>query len=325
MTATEAAYLRTARRRARAERQALTERRQRAWDVAHKGVLADRIEYELALLGEVVQKCEQAVTRATQYPADQEFYIAAAALHLHNFYSGLERLFKMIATEMEQRVPSDRAWRRELLTQMAFPVTEVRPAVLDRETARLLDEYLRFRHVVHRVYALHLDAERVGVLVTRLRPIYERARKDLERFARFLRRLARADEETPGGREMTTCTEEFAPYIAGLVARERARRRRMRRRAAQAVEAARAAARLLRRRFGATRVRLFGSALYPERFYEHSDVDLAVEGLDPKDYLRAWVAVNEPDICGDFEFDLVTPDMCRPAIWESVEREGVDL
>ena len=57
--------------------------------------------------------------------------------------------------------------------------------------------------------------------------------------------------------------DEFAPYIAGLVRRERARRRRMRQRATQALEAARAAADLLRRRYGATRVRLFGSVLHP--------------------------------------------------------------
>ena len=107
--------------------------------------------------------------------------------------------------------------------------------------------------------------------------------------------------------------DEFAPYIAGLVRRERARRRRMRQRATQALEAARAAADLLRRRYGATRVRLFGSVLHPERFHERSDVDLAVEvgqapttraqdrkfhersdvdlaveGLAPQDYLSAW-------------------------------------
>lgn len=117
--------------------------------------------------------------------------------------------------------------------------------------------------------------------------------------------------------------DEFAPYIAGLVRRERLRRRRMRERATQALEAARAAADLLRRRYGATRVRLFGSVLHPERFHERSDVDLAVEGLAPQDYLSAWASLNGPG--GEFEIDLITPDMCRPAIWKSAEREGVEL
>ncbi|MDY7080697.1 MAG: hypothetical protein SXV54_27770 [Chloroflexota bacterium] len=123
--------------------------------------------------------------------------------------------------------------------------------------------------------------------------------------------------------EKSRAADEFAPYIAGLVRRERSRRRRMRKRATQATEAARAAADLLRQRYGATRVRLFGSALYPGRFHERSDVDLAVEGLAPQDYLNAWALVNGPG--GEFEIDLVTPDMCRPAIWKSAEREGVEL
>ncbi len=122
---------------------------------------------------------------------------------------------------------------------------------------------------------------------------------------------------------MPESTEEFAPYIAGLVQRERVRRRQLRERAAQALEAARAAADLLRQHYGATRVRLFGSALHPERFHERSDVDLAVEGLAPQDYLRAWARLNGSD--AEFEVDLVDSRDCTSYIWEAVEREGVDL
>jgi predicted nucleotidyltransferase len=123
--------------------------------------------------------------------------------------------------------------------------------------------------------------------------------------------------------EESRTVNEFAPYVAALVRRERARRRRMREQATQALEAARAAADLLRRRYGATRVRLFGSVLYPERFHEHSDVDLAVEGLVPLDYLSAWALVNGAD--SEFEMDLIDPRDCSPYIWEAVEREGVDV
>lgn len=116
---------------------------------------------------------------------------------------------------------------------------------------------------------------------------------------------------------------EYAPYIAGLVARERQRRRRLRQRAAQAMEVARRSATLLRQHYKVTRIRVFGSVLEPERFYEHSDIDLAVEGLPADAYLRAWALLNGPGI--EFEINLITPEECRPVIWESVEREGVDL
>ncbi|RMF27045.1 MAG: nucleotidyltransferase domain-containing protein [Chloroflexi bacterium] len=47
MRATDAAYLRTARRRARAERRALAERRRRAWEVAHKAACLLRERYRV--------------------------------------------------------------------------------------------------------------------------------------------------------------------------------------------------------------------------------------------------------------------------------------
>ncbi len=158
-------------------------------------VLAERIGQEMRLLGEVVQRCESAMERARQNEADREFYIAATALYLHDFYNGLERLFEVIASEIDGTVPSGSAWHRELLTQMALPLADIRPAVLTREMVQRLDEYLRFRHIVRSVYALHLDAERVKVLSDHLRPVYEQARAELEAFVRFLERLTRADEE----------------------------------------------------------------------------------------------------------------------------------
>ena len=108
-------------------------------------VLSDRVGHELALLGEVVQRCEGAMERAGQNPADRDFYVAAAALNLHDFYSGLERLFERIASEIDGAVPESGSWHRELLTQMTIPVTDVRPIVLTREAALYLDEYLRLR------------------------------------------------------------------------------------------------------------------------------------------------------------------------------------
>ena len=117
--------------------------------------------------------------------------------------------------------------------------------------------------------------------------------------------------------------DKYTPYIAGLVKRERQRRFRQQERAERAREVAGRAASLLRQHYPVKRVRLFGSVLYPERFHEHSDIDLAVEGLPDKSYLRAWALVNGPGL--DFEINLITPEECRPAIWASVEQEGIDL
>ena len=63
----------------------------------------------------------------------------------------------------------------------------------------------------------------------------------------------------------------------------------------------REAAEVLRTRFGARRVLLFGSLSQPYWFREDSDVDLAAEGLKSgKDYWDAWEAIEEiiPDRLG---------------------------
>lgn len=121
--------------------------------------------------------------------------------------------------------------------------------------------------------------------------------------------------------------EKYKPYIEGLVAREKQRRQRRRQRAAEAMEVARQAAQLLRARYNVRRIRVFGSVLHPDHFHERSDIDLAVEGLSPQDFLKAWGMLNggSPEINSDFEIDLVTPEECRAAIWDSVQREGVDV
>jgi predicted nucleotidyltransferase len=89
------------------------------------------------------------------------------------------------------------------------------------------------------------------------------------------------------------------------------------------MQAARAAAAVLHERFGAERVRAFGSLLRPAAFNLRSDIDLAVEGIDPLLLLKAWSAASA--VAPGFEFDLVIPEECRPAVWAAVEAEGIDL
>ena len=88
-------------------------------------------------------------------------------------------------------------------------------------------------------------------------------------------------------------------------------------------DVARRAAGILREKYGATRVRAFGSILHPERFHDGSDVDLAVEGVTVSDY---WDAVAEVFFLDETrKVDLVDPDSCSASVWSIVEEEGVDL
>lgn len=162
--------------------------------ISRYAVLANRIRHELMLLETIVTRCEHAMERSTQNPDDRDLYLAAAALHLHDFYSGTERVLETIANTLDGAIPEGRAWHRDLLTQMTLDLPDIRPPVLTAETAQALDEYLRFRHVVRNVYAFHLENEKVAPLVMHLRATFQPLRVELETFTRFLQHISRADE-----------------------------------------------------------------------------------------------------------------------------------
>lgn len=157
-------------------------------------VVAGRIRQEFKDLARVVDRVERALTIIQQHTDEQDFYLDSIALNLHDFYAGLERLFEQIATKIDGSLPSGGDWHRELLRQMGTPLAQLRPRVHSSETLKLLDEYLRFRHVVRNIYAFEFDAERLERLGQHLRPAFVQVRQELLMFADFLEELARADE-----------------------------------------------------------------------------------------------------------------------------------
>ena len=156
-------------------------------------VVTARIRRELTSIERIVERAERALVAARHRPEDQDLYLDSAALNLHDFYSGLERIFRHIAATLDQSVPSGLEWHRELLRQMNIALPEIRPQVVSEETVRIIDEYLRFRHVVQNVYAFEFDPARIEHLVQRLRPSFEQVKTELLAFADFLEKLAQEE------------------------------------------------------------------------------------------------------------------------------------
>lgn len=76
---------------------------------------------------------------------------------------------------------------------MQSDVDNLRPPVLSKEVGQLLEEFLRFRHVVRNIYVFHFDPERIGRLVGRMRPTFEQVRVELLTFVSFLERVGREE------------------------------------------------------------------------------------------------------------------------------------
>ncbi len=81
-------------------------------------VLAERIRNELRALDKVAERIEGALRRSEQSSQDREYFLAAAALDIHSFYSGLERIFELVAVELDTSKPAGSQWHRDLLAQM---------------------------------------------------------------------------------------------------------------------------------------------------------------------------------------------------------------
>lgn len=114
---------------------------------------------------------------------------------------------------------------------------------------------------------------------------------------------------------------------SGFAGTERLRaqmsQRRLEGRLADARQLAKSFAARLRTEFGATEVILFGSVLHPQRFSHRSDIDLAVRGIAPEHFLRAYgLGMDSP-----IPIDLVDLDgeVLRPEIVQSILGEGEPL
>lgn len=95
---------------------------------------------------------------------------------------------------MDDRSPEGQAWHSELLEQMTLELPTLRPPVLDRSTARQLDEYRRFRHRIRNVYASMLDPRLMQAIVETLSETSKALHQDLVAFCDFLEVSARAGE-----------------------------------------------------------------------------------------------------------------------------------
>ncbi|HSV31819.1 MAG TPA: hypothetical protein VLH40_07350 [Atribacteraceae bacterium] len=151
-------------------------------------VVASRICQELADLERVVTRAEQAMSLA-RHSTEHDFYLDSVALNLHDFYGGLERIFRHIATDVDQSLPGGPEWHRDLLRQVSIAILQLRPQVISENTVKGLDEYLRFRHIVRNVYAFKFDVERIDRLIRQLRPLFKQVRLELMAFVSFLEQV----------------------------------------------------------------------------------------------------------------------------------------
>ncbi len=94
--------------------------------------LSERIRGEVPNLDWLVHRAQRAWEQLRRMPEEMA-YLDSVALNLHGFYSGLERLFELIARHIDGIIPTGETWHRDLVWQMARGVEAVRPAVISQK------------------------------------------------------------------------------------------------------------------------------------------------------------------------------------------------
>lgn len=156
--------------------------------------LATDIELELDQLRQLEKGIQQVKKEIQEDSERVELFYESLALKLHNFYTGCERIFLLIASELNGSTPSEYDWRKRLLHRMSVP-HERHPPLLTKETVARLEEYLAFRHVVRNIYGFELDPKRLDLLMARYSTVWLEVSEQATMFIEWLRTLAEQLEQ----------------------------------------------------------------------------------------------------------------------------------
>lgn len=151
------------------------------------GLLSD-IKQERKELERLVEEMEDLLPPSSSETPDKKTLRAIGSV-LHDFYTGIEKIFRRIALEMESTLPEGDDWHRQLLNRMAVDIESTRPSVISDELREDLDEHLRFRHLFRHLYDFELQWKRCRELATSLKNTYRKLQTELDAFEDFLREL----------------------------------------------------------------------------------------------------------------------------------------
>ncbi len=137
-------------------------------------ILKAQIASELKNLWGLVEEAADITQRE-----ESNINVRAGGSILHDFYSGVENIFHAIASDIDEKIPAGMSWHIELLNQMTLDVEGVRSAIVTKDTARMLEEYLRFRHLFRKRYGFELDWKSIKKLLKGLQKTCRAIEKDL--------------------------------------------------------------------------------------------------------------------------------------------------
>jgi len=116
--------------------------------------------------------------------------LRAAGSILHDFYNGVENIFRRIAWELDEGLPAGEDWHRQLLIDMGLEIKGIRPPLISEDLKLNLQKYLGFRHVFRNIYGFYLEQEQINALVKEFPKVLLRLKREVAIFQKYLDKLS---------------------------------------------------------------------------------------------------------------------------------------
>lgn len=147
------------------------------------------LQEELKNLERLKDELSQILNNLTDKPTFVE--LRAMGSILHDFYCGVEKVFKSIAVNVDGEIPKGDDWHTKLLNRMMIPIPGVRPRVIGERPKEGLKELLTFRHLFRNIYGFELEWKKLKNLTKSLESVYKEIISEMEKFYKLIDSLAK--------------------------------------------------------------------------------------------------------------------------------------
>jgi uncharacterized protein YutE (UPF0331/DUF86 family) len=99
--------------------------------------------------------------------------MAGVAALIHNFYNGVENVFKQLVISKGLSIPQGPSWHIDLVEIC------IANQIISQTTADMLKKYLSFRHFFSHAYSFDVDEERITPLLERIKDVHKAFLQDI--------------------------------------------------------------------------------------------------------------------------------------------------
>lgn len=149
-----------------------------------KKELIEDVKIEIENLGRLNNEMKDLLAKIGAKPTFVD--TRAAGSILHDFYSGVEKIFERIAISIDKELPKGENWHIELLLQMAKSFGNIRSSVISEILFKKLQEYLKFRHLFRHIYGFELKWDRIKPLCEEMEIVLNKIRQEIESFLKYV-------------------------------------------------------------------------------------------------------------------------------------------